>query len=250
MNRMFKALTLLFLGIVLTTGSVFGEGKIIQIEPVITLADGRPLDGKHSVTIRLYSGSEKQEWEEIHKKIRFRDGLAKISVGSIETLLPEYLDIPSPTLRLIIEGDEIEVPIFSSFLAVKAQSADHIDWKNVEGAEAPVIETLRFVQKNFEGVSGDITLNLDDASKLKLILAGDTTINFSTRGTEDYGHVMIIVKQDPAGGHTLSWPNNILWPMGLEPIMTKTPGAVDIFSFYFDGKWFIGTAGQNFKLAN
>jgi hypothetical protein len=53
--------------------------------------------------------------------------------------------------------------------------------------------------------------------------------------------VMIILRQDGAGSRTVSWPVSVLWPNATPPVLTTSPGGIDIVSmFTVDGgvSWF------------
>jgi hypothetical protein len=59
--------------------------------------------------------------------------------------------------------------------------------------------------------------------------------------------VLIIVQGD--GDDTIDWTNeaSILWPGGVDPVLTTANGAVDMVTFYFDGTSYLGVANYDFK---
>lgn len=50
----------------------------------------------------------------------------------------------------------------------------------------------------------------------------------------------LILRQDVAGGHAVTWPDNIRWPGGIPPTVSATSGLADLFWFLADGTtgWF------------
>ena len=244
---MLKKLYIL-LGIMILTGSAtFASGaSTILLEANIALVDGKPLEGEHRVVARLYSDDTVQDWEEIHKSVDFTNGLAAIELGSISELLSDTLDISTPNLKLVIEGEEISIPLYSSFFTMKAQSANHVKWSNIEGKESPTLSTLIFTENDLEDQLGTVAINWQTASKQKIRLTGDvTTLTFTA--PEGSGHVMLIVKQDDSGSHSISWPDVVKWPSGIAPSLTTEGGSIDVISLYYDGEDYLGNASYDFR---
>jgi hypothetical protein len=237
------------LGIVCLTGTAaFASGaSTILLEANIALVDGKPLEGEHRVVARLYSDETQQDWEEVHKSVDFTSGLAAIELGSLETLDPDMLDIATPNLVLVIEGEEITIPLYSSFFTMKAQSANHVKWSNIEGKETPSLSTLRFSLNDLGETpeSASIAVNWQTASKQKVRLTDDTTLSFTA--PDGTGHVMLIVKQDATGGHTVTWPAAVKWPGGIAPTLTSAANAIDVFTLYYDGEVYLGNASFDFR---
>lgn len=57
----------------------------------------------------------------------------------------------------------------------------------------------------------------------------------------------LIVKQDGAGGRTVSWSGAIYWPSSQEPVLTTTAGKMDVLTFMcVDGSNWLGfLSGQD-----
>lgn len=232
----------------ITSAAAFAAGaNTILLEANIALVDGKPLEGEHRVVARLYSDDEKQDWEEIHKSVDFTSGLAAIELGSLETLDPELLEISTPNLVLVIEGEEITIPLYSSFFTMKAQSANHVKWSNIEGKETPSLSTLRFSLNDLGDTpeSATVAVNWQSASKQKVRLTDNTTLTFTA--PDGTGHVMLIVKQDATGGHTVTWPAAVKWPGGIAPTLTSAANAIDVFTLYYDGEDYLGNASYDFR---
>jgi len=91
------------------------------------------------------------------------------------------------------------------------------------------------IQSNTDGAT--VTFDMDVSNLHTVTLAGNRTLAVSN---VDGGQRFIIrLAQDNTGIRTITWWSNINWPGGLEPILTNTPNAVDVFGF-------IATAGGNY----
>lgn len=239
----------------------YGANKnIIVLEANISLMNGKPLEGTHRVLTRLYSGSTEQNWQEIHKEVVFTNGIASIELGSITPIGIDDIDIATPNLHLFIEGDEIEIPLYSSFYSLKARSADHVAWDNIEHAPITVIEGLPTVEKmsvatlntsviyynqKTLSASGTQSINWKSAAKQKITLTGNTTLSF----VQPYGpgHYMLILKQDSTGSRVITWPSSVKWPSGIAPELSSGANAIDVVSFYYDGESYLGSVMFDFK---
>jgi hypothetical protein len=59
-----------------------------------------------------------------------------------------------------------------------------------------------------------------------------TTVNFTGLPTASFAQRLVVYfKQNGVGGHTVAWPNNVLWPAGGVPNLTQDPNAIDCFVF-------------------
>lgn len=56
------------------------------------------------------------------------------------------------------------------------------------------------------------------------------------------GIYVLRVIQDGTGSRTVTWPSSVKWPGNIDPVLTPTASAVDVFTFYFDGSnyWSLG----------
>jgi hypothetical protein len=43
-----------------------------------------------------------------------------------------------------------------------------------------------------------------------------------------------------AGPHSVSWPSNVAWADGINPIQTSSSGKMDVFKFIYDGVCYHG----------
>jgi hypothetical protein len=110
---------------------LFAPIYVIATSPPVTIYlhaslsnEGGPLEGEKKVTVRLFSGEEKKEWVEIHKEVDFVNGNCYLNLGAINPFSAELLDISTPNFRLVIEGEEVIVPINSVPYALRAQTVE------------------------------------------------------------------------------------------------------------------------------
>lgn len=80
------------------------------------------------------------------------------------------------------------------------------------------------------GVSGSTTLDLSQSNVFELTLVGATSLVFTNPPPSTVYTFTLIVKQDGAGGRTITWPASVKWPGAIVPPATTTANAVDIWS--------------------
>ena len=91
------------------------------------------------------------------------------------------------------------------------------------------------IKSNTDGAT--VTFDMDVSNLHTVTLAGNRTLAVSN---VDGGQRFIIrLVQDNTGTRTVTWWSGINWPGGLEPSLTNTANAVDVFGF-------IATAGGNY----
>ena len=84
------------------------------------------------------------------------------------------------------------------------------------------------------------TIDWGTGNAQRVELTGDCTLSF-TAPPAGVGNLSLKVKQDSAGGHTLTWPGTVVWPMGQTVIPSGALGLI-ILTFYHDGSVFYGEA--------
>ena len=93
--------------------------------------------------------------------------------------------------------------------------------------------------------SGQVSPLGNDTNIYTITLTEDSTINNPSSPVTGSIY-QFIVQQDATGLHTLSWGNQFAFPDGISPVMTLDPGAVDVYTAYWNGTIFITTYVQNF----
>lgn len=74
-----------------------------------------------------------------------------------------------------------------------------------------------------------ITFNCNAGNFFETTLEGNRTLAVS--GVTEGQNIQVALKQDDDGSRTVTWWPNIYWPGGVVPVLTTTPGAVDVFGF-------------------
>jgi hypothetical protein len=86
---------------------------------------------------------------------------------------------------------------------------------------------------NVGNSGGALAINWNSGNVQLVTLNDDPTITFSN--PQSGGRYVLILKQDGAGSHAVTWPAEVLWPGGTEPTLTITGNKVDIITFVYDG---------------
>jgi len=107
---------------------------------------------------------------------------------------------------------------------------DGHDWNN---------KLISFAEEFDNGASN--TVDFNDGQKQKLTPVGPTAYSFinPTDGPCD-----LRLKLIDGANNNPTWPNNVKWQGGVEPMWTS---GVDFINFYFDGTDYWGSAGFNFS---
>jgi hypothetical protein len=87
--------------------------------------------------------------------------------------------------------------------------------------------------------SGSIDWNAGNVQSLTLS-SPNTNITF-TNG-QPGGEYTLILKQDAAGGRTVTWPSSILWAGGTAPTLSSGANATDVMNFVYNGTNYLGSA--------
>lgn len=114
---------------------------------------------------------------------------------------------------------------------------------NVDGKVSCASSTYKLATRN----SGSTTIvNWSYNSRYSVTLIGDTVFNFVTPG--DPSNLLLVLKQDNTGNRKVTWPSNVLWEDGATPVLSAEPNQVDLATFWFDGEYYYGAVGFNFRL--
>ena len=107
-------------------------------------------------------------------------------------------------------------------------------------------KAVSFEQVDKGSISGAQTVDWTSGNKQKIVLTGDSTINFTP--PEGATNLMLIVYQDATGGHEVTWGSSaIRWPAGLTPVLSTAGSSIDVITFYFDGTNYLGMGALDFK---
>lgn len=93
--------------------------------------------------------------------------------------------------------------------------------------------------------SGAYTLDWNNGNKQVITLSGNVTMTFTAPPGPT--NLVLVVKQDAAGGRSITWLSSVLWPGGTAPTLTSAANAVDMMMFFYDGTNYLGGFLQDFK---
>jgi trimeric autotransporter adhesin len=100
--------------------------------------------------------------------------------------------------------------------------------------------------------AGVVTLNLAAGSVFEVILTANVTslILANPPAAGLAGAATLILRQDAAGGRTVTWPGSVIWAGGVPPAVTASADAIDVCTFVTrDGgaTWLGFPGGQDFS---
>lgn len=178
---------------------------LVSLQANINTISGEPLNETVPlVEVKLYSGDTPQGWEEDHTEVQFLNGTAILELGSITALTHDIFEIPTPNFRLWIEQTPIDpIYLFSVVYALKARSAEHVKWDNVELGDSG----LSTVTVNATVVNVD-SLNLEGRSIQDWIDEAVPEISESAETAETAGTANVALSID--------WDNIENRPDGLD----------------------------------
>jgi len=110
------------------------------------------------------------------------------------------------------------------------------------------VKTATFTLQTQSGVTGAITVNWTNGQKHKVVFgAGNITFSFTTPA--ETGNFILELTQDATGGRTVTWPATVRWTNDIEPTLTTTGSRTDLFSFWWNGTYYLGMMAPNFDLS-
>jgi hypothetical protein len=102
----------------------------------------------------------------------------------------------------------------------------------------PTALTPSSTAQTIDWSSGNIqTINLSSAT-------GNVTLTFSNAVA---GAALAVKVVQGATPYNVVWPASVKWPNGTAPTISTTSGAMDLVTFFYDGTYYFGAAGQNYK---
>ena len=89
--------------------------------------NGVLLDGNKDVTVRIYAKDNPTPvWEEFHGQEVFSGGQCKIELGKITVLTAQVFLIDEPQFGIVIEGEEIQMPVALDHRVVSGMRVLHV----------------------------------------------------------------------------------------------------------------------------
>ena len=170
---------------------------------------------------------------------------------------PRYLSILGTTNSLLVgsptvSGDAINLGYANSNFAningnslnnflVSSSPTSYNDATSlgyVQSYVNTIAATLAIILQNIPFAS-TISWNISLGEAAKVILSGNANIAAPTNLKVD-GLVLILI-QDSVGSRTVTWDPVFKWPSGIVPVLSTTPYANDVCSFFSDGIYLYGS---------
>lgn len=99
------------------------------------------------------------------------------------------------------------------------------------------------------GANYDLDVSL--SNRWELTLDENITLTISNPPSNDkYQEIEIIFIQDATGTNTVTWPAEVFWPGGINPVITSSPNAIDVIKLRTNDSgtsWLGEIIGQNYS---
>lgn len=93
------------------------------------------------------------------------------------------------------------------------------------------------------------SINLSSGTLFDLTLTANCTYTFPSSPVSGLQFILM-QKQDATGSRTVTWPSNVRWAGGTAPTPTATASRTDVFTFIYEGTYWLGfVGGQNYTRA-
>jgi len=106
---------------------------------------------------------------------------------------------------------------------------------------------IGFTEQQIEPNINTTTINWGDGNKAYLTLKNSSVQKLAFADPPTSSNLMLKIVQGLTGGNLIAtWDSSIRWTRGEIPVLSTTPGSIDIIAFYFDGESYYGVASLNF----
>lgn len=215
-----------------------GSTLIVTVQPHVYVRNGRPVNfagANVDLTASVPSVASTQRktllyLDETTNTIITLDG-GTVPTGGAQ--VPSYVDLPVDARMCGY------VTLSNGQTAVT--TATHVeDFRDYQRGRAGTTGIISPELKNYTmtigqdaSVSGSAPVDFEDGNVHLLTLTGATTVSFVNPPSANiYGELKIVIIQDGTGGHSITWPTNILWPAATIPSLTTTADESDVFEFF------------------
>ena len=138
-----------------------------------------------------------------------------------------------------VTGDSYQFP-WTNGTAGQVLADDGLGSNNLEWVDIP--RTTPFVSLTY---GANIAWAVDTGASAQVILTGSTAVLDNPTGLLSGRTYNLIVKQSIGSG-TLTYGSVFKWAGGVAPTLSTAPGAIDIFTFIYDGTNLYGSSINNF----
>lgn len=83
-------------------------------------------------------------------------------------------------------------------------------------------------------VSGQTEIDWSLSDFHSITLTGDVTLNFDVSSLTGARYILLKIKQDNVGSHSVTWPIDVYWQSGSPVSINSGADEVSIIRFYFD----------------
>jgi hypothetical protein len=135
-----------------------------QLELVLS-DDSTMIHGEQSLIINLRDGQGAVLWSESHETVYFTQGVCRVHLGKISKIDPFYFYGDAVKLSVIINEDEIDLPMHSIGFSMYSYAADIVNYIHMDG----VFHTNTFDKSigiNIDVPTPNATLQVNGAVKL------------------------------------------------------------------------------------
>ena len=145
-----------------------------------------------------------------------------------------------PINDVVFGGDQYTFP-WTSGTAGQVLADDGLGNHDLEWVDIPL--TTPFVSLTY---GANIAWAVGTGASAQVILTGSTAVLDNPTGLLSGRTYNLIVKQSIGSG-TLTYGSVFKWAGGVAPTLSTTPGAIDIFTFIYDGTNLYGSSINNFS---
>ncbi|MHC4160189.1 MAG: hypothetical protein ACYSSO_14045, partial [Planctomycetota bacterium] len=195
-----------------------GSTLIITVQPHTYVRNGRPVTfagANIDLTTSVPGTASTQRktlvyLDEVTNTARIVDGTT-VPTGGAQ--VPSYVDLP-------VDGRMCGYVTLSNG-QTSVVTATHVEdfrdyqrgREGVTGIISPELKNYTMTIGQDASVSGSVTVDFEDGNVHILTLTGDTTVAIDNPPSANiYGELKVIIIQDGTGGHSITWPTNVLWP--------------------------------------
>ena len=101
------------------------------------------------------------------------------------------------------------------------------------GTSSVILQQYGVVVNDLGNITGSTDIDLDDGNAIEAVQTGDATFTFSNPQVAGIkSSFTLVITNDASSPWTRTWPGGVVWPGGVEPTLTGTALATDIYTFF------------------
>lgn len=213
-------------------------------------------DGTNLVASRISDSGSAINIGPTERRIQINDGTELISVGDItganngsklvlddaSRLLSFNRSVSLGDFEAVGSGTVLNVTDDSALIELLAETITIGNNSSKTNVQGQINSLLNHVGNS----STAKTINWSDSNVQGVTMTGNATFSFSN--PVGGGRYTLLLRQDPTGSRTASWPASVKWPGGIAPVLTATVGRLDKIEFVYDSisSSYFGTFSLNY----